>query len=56
VIDVVVRERNKDGKVVLTNKHKTCLNLGSYNYLGFADDWQSTCKERVMGSLDTYGT
>jgi len=55
VIDVVVRERNKDGKVVLTNKHKTCLNLGSYNYLGFADDWQSTCKERVMGSLDTYG-
>ena len=20
-----------------------CLNLGSYNYLGFADDWDVTC-------------
>lgn len=28
-----------------------CLNLGSYNYLGFADDWQKTCQQDVMGSL-----
>jgi serine palmitoyltransferase len=28
-----------------------CLNLGSYNYLGFADDWQETCRQDVMGSL-----
>ena len=28
-----------------------CLNLGSYNYLGFADDWQNTCSQEVKGSL-----
>lgn len=32
---------------------RSCLNLGSYNYLGFADDWHSTCKEEVMKALDT---
>lgn len=28
------------------------LNLGSYNYLGFADDWGATCKKGVMPVLD----
>ena len=31
---------------------RSCLNLGSYNYLGFADDWKITCREGVLGSLD----
>ena len=31
---------------------RTCLNLGSYNYLGFADDWNITCEEDVVGSMD----
>lgn len=30
---------------------RNCLNLGSYNYLGFADDWQTSCREGVMSSL-----
>jgi hypothetical protein len=30
---------------------RECLNLGSYNYLGFADDWKITCKDDVLGSL-----
>lgn len=30
------------------------MNLGSYNYLGFADDWAVTCKSDVMGSLERY--
>jgi serine palmitoyltransferase len=34
------------------NYTRSCLNLGSYNYLGFADDWQITCKKAVVGSLD----
>ena len=25
-----------------------CVNLGSYNYLGFADDWDTTCRKDVM--------
>lgn len=28
------------------------LNLGSYNYLGFADDWQETCAASVHKSLE----
>merc|ERR1711998_440813 len=35
-------------------KSKNCLNLGSYNYLGFADDWNSTCKDSVMKTFDKY--
>eukprot|EP00428_Durinskia_dybowskii_P021887 CAMPEP_0170203440 /NCGR_PEP_ID=MMETSP0116_2-20130129/1225_1 /TAXON_ID=400756 /ORGANISM="Durinskia baltica, Strain CSIRO CS-38" /LENGTH=575 /DNA_ID=CAMNT_0010453753 /DNA_START=289 /DNA_END=2016 /DNA_ORIENTATION=+ len=31
---------------------RECLNLGSYNYLGFGDDWHVTCKKDVVGSLD----
>lgn len=30
---------------------KRCLNLGSYNYLGFADDWKNTCGEDVLNSV-----
>jgi len=33
---------------------RKCLNLGSYNYLGFADDWQTSCRPAVMASLDNY--
>jgi len=36
----------KDGRVT-----RKCLNLGSYNYLGFADDWEVTCKEGVLKSM-----
>mmetsp|Transcript_13436 Transcript_13436/g.19225 ORF Transcript_13436/g.19225 Transcript_13436/m.19225 type:complete len:648 (+) Transcript_13436:244-2187(+) len=31
---------------------RKCLNVGSYNYLGFADDWKVTCREGVMSSLE----
>ncbi len=31
---------------------RRCLNLGSYNYLGFADDWNITCRDGVLGSLE----
>mmetsp|Transcript_19070 Transcript_19070/g.35297 ORF Transcript_19070/g.35297 Transcript_19070/m.35297 type:complete len:499 (-) Transcript_19070:119-1615(-) len=55
VIEVVERERDANGQVHLTDRKRTCLNLGSYNYLGFADDWKSTCRDRVMDTLDEYG-
>lgn len=41
-------DETTDGRAV-----RTCLNLGSYNYLGFADDWDVTCKDSVMGSLSS---
>jgi serine palmitoyltransferase len=36
------------------NVARQCLNLGSYNYLGFGDDWQVTCAKDVKGSLSHY--
>ena len=30
----------------------SCLNLGSYNYLGFADDWKITCRDDVIKAVD----
>jgi serine palmitoyltransferase len=33
------------------NVARQCLNLGSYNYLGFGDDWQTSCGDDVKGSL-----
>lgn len=37
-----------------TGREKPCVNLGSYNYLGFADDWHVTCKDDVLEALDDY--
>jgi serine palmitoyltransferase len=36
------------------NAARQCLNLGSYNYLGFGDDWHTSCGKDVKGSLTTY--
>lgn len=37
---------------VLDNKiTRKCLNLGSYNYLGFGDDWNVSCQTPVLNSL-----
>ena len=29
-----------------------CLNLGSYNYLGFGDNWEESCSEEVLDTLE----
>jgi serine palmitoyltransferase len=42
-------------KIVSDNRvARECLNLGSYNYLGFGDDWHVTCKKDVVGSLEDF--
>jgi len=65
-IDPKVGNRKKSHFVEATNlchdKHgsedqsgrvaRACLNLGSYNYLGFADDWKLTCRDDVLDSLN----
>lgn len=39
-------------KLVSENRvTRNCLNLGSYNYLGFADDWCTTCEKDVIASM-----
>jgi serine palmitoyltransferase len=54
-IDVMERA-SKDGNCTLytTGKSTHCLNVGSYNYLGFADDWMQTCGNRVLQTLDEW--
>jgi serine palmitoyltransferase len=55
-IDIVCRS-SKDGNKTLSpdgNVDAGFLNLGSYNYLGFADDWINTCSKDVIGSLDDF--
>mmetsp|Transcript_10619 Transcript_10619/g.19230 ORF Transcript_10619/g.19230 Transcript_10619/m.19230 type:complete len:597 (+) Transcript_10619:113-1903(+) len=46
-VDGQYNETDEDGDVV-----RRCLNLGSYNYLGFADDWNDTCEKDVLSVLD----
>ncbi len=54
-IDMVCRESNDGMKtLVLTSEHKKVINLGSYNYLGFADDWGTSCKDEVLPVLDNF--
>jgi serine palmitoyltransferase len=46
------RESDNGNMTLATNgKSKRCLNLGSYNYLGFADDWNITCKSSVLNFI-----
>ncbi len=37
-----------------SGKAINCFNTGSYNYLGFAEDWQATCKKPVFEALDKW--
>jgi serine palmitoyltransferase len=57
-MDVVVRERGvgeagEGGNLVETGEVRRCLNLGSYNYLGFGDP-DSTTKPEVFEALDKF--
>ena len=51
-IDVMERS-SSDGNCTLklTGNKIRCLNLGSYNYLGFGDNWVDSCSEDVLETL-----
>ena len=54
-IDVMERSTSDNNCTLFTTgESKKCLNLGSYNYLGFADDWNSTCKDQVLQSVNKW--
>lgn len=38
----------------LDNTTTKCINLGSYNYLGFADDWSETCRDSVIKAAEKW--
>eukprot|EP00542_Grammatophora_oceanica_P005222 CAMPEP_0194066566 /NCGR_PEP_ID=MMETSP0009_2-20130614/86090_1 /TAXON_ID=210454 /ORGANISM="Grammatophora oceanica, Strain CCMP 410" /LENGTH=639 /DNA_ID=CAMNT_0038719531 /DNA_START=135 /DNA_END=2054 /DNA_ORIENTATION=- len=50
-VQVVSTDNEQHSKEVVA---RDCLNLGSYNYLGFADDWDVTCQTEVLASLTDF--
>ncbi|CEG48930.1 serine palmitoyltransferase [Plasmopara halstedii] len=55
-IDLIKRESIDENKtfVHLNEPPQHCLNFGSYNYLGFADDWMHTCSREVFAAIDQF--
>lgn len=51
-IDVMERLSDDNNCTLhVTGAKINCLNLGSYNYLGFADDWLATCGDDVLKAV-----
>lgn len=51
-IDVMKRSSTDNNCTLFTTGETIrCLNLGSYNYLGFADDWKTSCRDDVVNSV-----
>ena len=46
--------KGNGGVMATTGNFLKCLNLGSYNYLGFADDWKNTCKKQVFDAVSQW--
>lgn len=54
-IEVMERVSTDSNATLKTTKNSiSCLNLGSYNYLGFADDWKISFRKPVMESVETW--
>jgi serine palmitoyltransferase len=47
---------SKDNNCTLETSGKAtkCINVGSYNYLGYADDWKETCAEEVLACTENW--
>ena len=51
-IQVMERVSEDNNKTLRTTGNFTdCINVGSYNYLGYADDWKETCSDDVRSAL-----
>ena len=52
-IDVMERKSGDNNCTLqVMSNSKRCINVGSYNYLGFADDWHQTCAKEVRLFLE----
>jgi len=45
-----------EGKPFTKDHYRECLNLSSYNYLGFGQPGHKLCEKNVLEALNTYGT
>lgn len=46
-VEVLLRAHTKDDRMVLTGETKKCLNLGSYNYLGYSGRFNREAKKTI---------
>ncbi|KAI5190875.1 serine palmitoyltransferase [Nematocida sp. AWRm77] len=49
-VNVLLRSKRKDGGLQMTGEVRKCLNLGSYNYLGYSGEYNEQAKK----TLDEY--
>lgn len=54
-IKVMERVTDDNNKTLhTTGKSIDCINVGSYNYLGYADDWAETCSKDVFNAVEIW--
>jgi len=51
-----VEEALAEGRPFTEEHYRECLNLSSYNYLGFGQPGHKLCERNVLDALKTYGT
>ena len=51
-----VKESLLNNKPFTKDQYNECLNLSSYNYLGFGQPGHEICEKNVLNSLQKYGT
>lgn len=54
IVEVLIRTRSKDGEMSLTGESKACLNLASYNYLGYAGKYNEEAKAALYSHPVAY--
>lgn len=52
VMERISHDNNRS--FIKTGRSIPCINVGSYNYLGFADDWNETCKKEVLKAVESH--
>ena len=50
--DVMNADITNNCTLYVTGRTKKCINVGSYNYLGFADDWHSNGADQVLDTVE----
>ena len=54
-IDVMLRDSKDNNRTLnITGESINCLNMGSYNYLGFGDNWEESCGPVVLPALQQW--
>ncbi|KAI5173206.1 serine palmitoyltransferase [Nematocida sp. LUAm3] len=54
-VTVLLREKNKNDELILTGEKRKCLNLGSYNYLGYSGKFNEQVKKVIDKTPIAYG-